>query len=305
MQTLIRTALRSHAPTIHSPADVWTVVVHRSSRASCVYWLWADSSFRRAREKQPFGENAHWTRIDCGSGNERIAKDAAGFLSAYLNIFKYLNLFNISIIIWILNLSREIQRKLRERTCYWIVIFSFNASASTHLQHFLEKYTSKSRRDGLVISHNEREEEEGPSLTSVQARTYNAHERTTPAGCVRMVLAHPVAYFTSRTLLAVSARLRGARACKSNARCPPVNLRVNTHRRDNLRSRRAHSLAPPPSYPPPRNLLFLFSRSRLFIVSYERVWFFGLEIRMSRKARPRQDASLHRTDRHAIRMICW
>lgn len=47
MQTMIRTALRSHAPTIHSPADVWTVVVHRSSRASCVYW--ADSCFRGAK----------------------------------------------------------------------------------------------------------------------------------------------------------------------------------------------------------------------------------------------------------------
>lgn len=54
---------------------------------------------------------------------------------------------------------------------------------------------------------------------------------------VRSAPAHPVAYFTRRTLLAVSAWLRGARACKSNARCPLVNLRINTHRGDNLRSR--------------------------------------------------------------------
>lgn len=39
MQTMIRTTLRSHAPTIHSPVDVWTVVVYRSSRAAS--WSWA------------------------------------------------------------------------------------------------------------------------------------------------------------------------------------------------------------------------------------------------------------------------
>jgi len=37
-----------------------------------------------------------------------------------------------------------------------------------------------------------------------------------------------------------------ARACKSNARCPLVNLRVNTHRRDNLRSRQVHFRPPLP-----------------------------------------------------------
>lgn len=70
MQTMIRTTLRSHAPRIHSPADVWTVVVYRSSRAvsrSC-----ADLFFRWwAGEKYLFGENAHpwFRRIDYGSAN--------------------------------------------------------------------------------------------------------------------------------------------------------------------------------------------------------------------------------------------
>lgn len=64
MRTMIRTTLRSHAPTIHSPADVWTVVVYRSSRAACRsigLYQRANPFFRvRANEKRnPFGENAH------------------------------------------------------------------------------------------------------------------------------------------------------------------------------------------------------------------------------------------------------
>lgn len=50
----------------------------------------------------------------------------------------------------------------------------------------------------------------------------------------------------------------GARACKSNARCPLVNLRVNTHRRDNLRSRQVHFCPP---LPRPVLRLFFFSLS--------------------------------------------
>lgn len=59
MQTMIRTTLRSHAPTIHSPADVWTVVVYRSSRAAsrsrAASTRWAFLS----RARYLFGENAH------------------------------------------------------------------------------------------------------------------------------------------------------------------------------------------------------------------------------------------------------
>lgn len=63
-----------------------------------------------------------------------------------------------------------------------------------------------------------------------------------------------------------SAAIRGARSCKSNARCPPVNLRVNTHHRDNLRSRRVHSLVLLTLL---RDLFVLFF-PRLFFVSFGR-----------------------------------
>lgn len=73
----------------------------------------------------------------------------------------------------------------------------------------------------------------------------------------------------------------GARACKSNARCPLVNLRVNTHRRDNLRSRQVHFCPPLPR--PVLRLLLLF----IYLVSFGGVGFFGPPIRprVSRKAK--------------------
>lgn len=70
---------------------------------------------------------------------------------------------------------------------------------------------------------------------------------------------HPVAYFTWQNPFSRFSGATGARACKSNARCPLVNLRINTHRGDNLRSQRIHAVLtfyPTLSLPP---VLYFFS----------------------------------------------
>jgi len=74
--------------------------------------------------------------------------------------------------------------------------------------HLLRKHTPRSRRDGLVTLSTSG----GEGVIDRQAcrcmRRGDAHRRATTPGFVGGVPAHPVAYFTWRTLLAVSARLR-------------------------------------------------------------------------------------------------
>lgn len=94
------------------------------------------------------------------------------------------------------------------------------------------------------------------------------------ASCCIFHLENPFSRFSVAT---------GARACKSNARCPLVNLRVNTHRRDNLRSRRVHSRP----YSPSRFFRPFLSVSLSHILRTSR--FFGpcrCWTRASRKAKP-------------------
>lgn len=95
------------------------------------------------------------------------------------------------------------------------------------------------------------------------------------ASCCIFHLENPFSRFSVAT---------GARARKSNARCPLVNLRVNTHRRDNLRSRQVHSRSSSASrfFRPP---LCLF----LPLVSFGRISFSDrtdVGARASRKAKP-------------------
>lgn len=63
--------------------------------------------------------------------------------------------------------------------------------------------------------------------------------------------AHPVAYFTRQNPFSRFTGATGARACKSNARCPLVNLRINTHRVEIIYAAGA-STSPFPFSVPPR-----------------------------------------------------
>lgn len=69
--------------------------------------------------------------------------------------------------------------------------------------------------------------------------------------------AHPVAYFTRQNPFSRFTGATGARACKSNARCPLVNLRINTHRVEIIYAAGA-STSPFPFSVPPRLLSSAF-----------------------------------------------
>lgn len=76
--------------------------------------------------------------------------------------------------------------------------------------------------------------------------------------------AHPVAYFTRQNPFSRFTGATGARACKSNARCPLVNLRINTHRVEIIYAAGA-STSPFPFSVPSSAFPFLFlSLSSLF-----------------------------------------
>lgn len=94
-------------------------------------------------------------------------------------------------------------------------------------------------------------------------------------GCSRRVPAHPVAYFTRQNPFSRFSGATGTRACKSNARCPLVNLRINTHRGDNLRSQCIGSV---PILCLSSFLLLCFSFSLFF--SYRRPVDFRLRTRL-------------------------
>lgn len=79
--------------------------------------------------------------------------------------------------------------------------------------------------------------------------------------------AHPVAYFTRQNPFSRFTGATGARACKSNARCPLVNLRINTHRVEIIYAAGA-STSPFPFSVPSSAFPFLFlSLSSLFFFS--------------------------------------
>lgn len=87
-------------------------------------------------------------------------------------------------------------------------------------------------------------------------------------GCSRRIPSASCCIFHPQNPFSRFSGATGARACKSNARCPLVNLRINTHRGDNLRSRASvvGSLALPlfQLYPRPASRFlfpFLFSLS--------------------------------------------
>lgn len=93
MQTMIRTTLRSHAPTIHSPADVWTAVVYRSSRAASTRWSFLSLASKRKvsfRWERP----PRFQRIDYGSATKIVVNTFchfdfypyAPFIDVFINI---------------------------------------------------------------------------------------------------------------------------------------------------------------------------------------------------------------------------
>lgn len=109
-------------------------------------------------------------------------------------------------------------------------------------------------------------------------------------GCSRRVPAHPVAYFTRQNPFSRFTGATGARACKSNARCPLVNLRINTHRADNLRSQCIHSV---PALCPSPFLLLLFFPSALGAGRFSDRYLPADCARCPGRREPRQGSSLY------------
>lgn len=128
-----------------------------------------------------------------------------------------------------------------------------------------------------------------------RTRTTSVASTMTPGGCVRWGPGASCCIFHLENPFSRFSVATGARACKSNARCPLVNLRVNTHRRDNLRSRRVHSRPSSPSR---------FHRPFLSVSpaypSDESVFRTGAGPSVP-EGEARQDASLYRADRYAGR----
>lgn len=81
--------------------------------------------------------------------------------------------------------------------------------------------------------------------------------------------AHPVAYFTRQNPFSRFTGATGARACKSNARCPLVNLRINTHRVEIIYAAGASTSPFPFSVPSSAFpfLFFLFLPFSFFLLS--------------------------------------